>query len=306
MSSLNTPAVDTSELGLRYRPAICIFYFLIAAFVGLIVASVVMSFILAKGATTPSLRIAAVTQDIFVFIVPAVVTAMVVSRLPARTLGVNCWVDGRLFFLACALYVCATPLLEVVVKMNDAMSLPPVLADLEQWMRQMEEAARSQVALLLGGDSVASLVVSILIVGVMAGFSEELFFRGTLQRLIGASRLGPHMAIWVTAVLFSAFHMQFYGFFPRMLLGAYFGYLLWWSGSLWLPIAIHILNNSIVVVSQWAGAISDTPLTDGTFADSSGNMTLSFSSSTLLIASLISSVALIRLLVRRAHSMREC
>ncbi len=56
------------------------------------------------------------------------------------------------------------------------------------------------------------------------------------------------MGIWVSAILFSALHMQFYGFFPRMLLGAFFGYLLLWSGSLWLPIIAHFVNNCVAVI----------------------------------------------------------
>ena len=55
--------------------------------------------------------------------------------------------------------------------------------------------------------------------------------------------------IWTAAILFSAFHLQFYGFFPRMLLGAYFGYLLYWSHSIWLPIFAHFINNAIAVIT---------------------------------------------------------
>ena len=306
MSSLSANNISQLRNSMRFRPAVCIFYFLIAAFVGLIIASVIMGVVLAKGATTPSLRIASVTQDLLVFILPAAITAIIVNQLPARLLAVDRGVDCRMFFLACLLYFCGTPMLEIVVKLNDAMTLPPFLNDIEQWMRQMEGSAREQVKLLLGSESVADLVVSILIVGVMAGFSEELFFRGVLQRLLESTRLGPHAAIWITATLFSAFHMQFFGFFPRLILGAYFGYLLWWSGSIWLPVAIHILNNTLVVAMQWAGAESDTPLTDGTLSDSFGSMALSFGSTTLLLASLISSAALIRLLVLRSQSLRKC
>ena len=48
--------------------------------------------------------------------------------------------------------------------------------------------------------------------------------------------------------MFSAIHMQFYGFIPRMLLGALFGYALKWSGSLWLPILMHFTNNALAVI----------------------------------------------------------
>ena len=92
----------------------------------------------------------------------------------------------------------------------------------------------------------------------MAGLSEEILFRGTLQQLFLSSGLNRHLAIWITSIIFSAIHMQFFGFVPRLLLGAYFGYLLWWSRSLWLPVIIHAFNNSIVVYSTWkSGEISE-------------------------------------------------
>jgi len=58
-----------------------------------------------------------------------------------------------------------------------------------------------------------------------------------------------HAAIWVTAFIFSAIHVQFYGFLPRILLGAAFGYMAVWSGSLWLPILAHFINNAVGVIA---------------------------------------------------------
>jgi membrane protease YdiL (CAAX protease family) len=107
--------------------------------------------------------------------------------------------------------------------------------------------------LLLGGRGVADLVLSLLIVGVLTGLGEELFFRGALMRLIQTRPMSAHAAVWITAVVFSAIHMQFGGFIPRMLLGAYLGYLLLWSGSVWLPVLVHMVNNSISVWARWSG-----------------------------------------------------
>ena len=56
-----------------------------------------------------------------------------------------------------------------------------------------------------------------------------------------------HLSIWLTALVFSAVHMQFLGFFPRLILGAVLGYMLVWSGSLWLPIVAHFTNNAFAV-----------------------------------------------------------
>jgi membrane protease YdiL (CAAX protease family) len=87
--------------------------------------------------------------------------------------------------------------------------------------------------------------------------AEELTFRGVLQRLFSPKRHAsndlvnqstPHVAIWCTAIIFSAIHMQFYGFVPRMLMGALFGYMLVWTGSLWIPILMHFTNNAMAVL----------------------------------------------------------
>ncbi len=85
----------------------------------------------------------------------------------------------------------------------------------------------------------------------MAALSEELFFRGLIQRSMQNVCKNVHVAVWVTAILFSAFHMQFYGFLPRMLMGAYLGYLFLWSGSLWVSIMAHFVNNGMAVLLIW-------------------------------------------------------
>ena len=58
----------------------------------------------------------------------------------------------------------------------------------------------------------------------------------------------PHLAIWVTAIIFSFVHFQFYGFVPRMLMGALLGYMLCWTGSLWIAMLMHFTNNAIVTI----------------------------------------------------------
>ena len=88
-------------------------------------------------------------------------------------------------------------------------------------------------------------------VAVLPAIGEELLFRGIVQRMFVRITKNIHWGIWISAILFSAMHMQFYGFIPRMLLGALFGYLLVWSGSMWLPILGHFLNNGIAVVATF-------------------------------------------------------
>ena len=123
------------------------------------------------------------------------------------------------------------------------------MAGIEQWLRAQEDMALQATEVLMNINSVGQLIVVILTIGLLTGIGEELIFRGSIQRLMIEKRINIHVAIWVTAFIFSALHMQFYGFVPRMLLGAFFGYLVVCSGSLWLPILAHALNNTIATIT---------------------------------------------------------
>ena len=143
----------------------------------------------------------------------------------------------------------------------------------------MEAAAEGVVSGMLKGSSVGSLIVSICIVGVLAGLSEELFFRGGVQGIFTRSEMGRTMAVWLTAILFSVMHFQFFGFLPRLLMGAFFGYLLIWTKSIWVPVFAHVLNNSVVVVTaSLTGVSSEDMFSEGIeFLNIGNNVVVLFS-----------------------------
>jgi membrane protease YdiL (CAAX protease family) len=227
----------------------CIFLFL------LIVAGVVLPF-LPKLISNPlaAIRISVVFQDLMIFILPAIATAMVVTRLPAQMLCVDRKPKLSIVMLALAVMVCAMPVLNCIIQWNQNWHLPESMANVEQYFRQLEDGAEATAKFLMSGASIPSLIVTILIVAVLAGFSEELFFRGALQRILSQTKINIHVVIWLVAVIFSAFHLQLFGLVPRILLGAYLGYLLYWSKSLWVPMIAHIFNNTLVVISEYYSA----------------------------------------------------
>lgn len=235
--------------------------FMCIAIVGFVMTQVTVWLILTKFGTdsAPAMRIAAILQDILMFIVPAIATAVVVSRLPAALLCIGGRMPWSSLLMAALTLVAGVPLLNQVVAWNEAIKFPESMAVIEQALRASEETARASIDMLIKGHGIPSLIISILIVGVAAGFSEELFFRGTLQRLLTTGRINHHVAIWVTAFAFSALHMQFFGFFGRLLLGAYMGYLLYWTRSLWVPIIIHALNNTIYIIGTYTSESSAEP-----------------------------------------------
>ena len=190
-------------------------------------------------------------QDILAFILPAVVTMAIIYRRPFHVMGLDRAPSWLAITIVIVFYVISLPAMNWLVEMNKAMSLPSWMAGIEQAMRTAEDSAAEVTQEMLNINSVGQLILCVLVVGVMAGLSEEMLFRGAMLRTMQDSRLGKHAVVWITAVLFSAFHMQFYGFVPRMLLGVWLGYLFVWTGSLWVPIIAHTLNNSTVVLMSY-------------------------------------------------------
>lgn len=97
-------------------------------------------------------------------------------------------------------------------------------------------------------STISGLLMNLVIMAVIPAVGEELIFRGCLQRIFCKWIASPHVCIWLVAIIFSAIHMQFYGFLPRMLIGALFGYLYFWSKNIYVPIFAHFLNNASVTV----------------------------------------------------------
>jgi len=219
-----------------------------------LVALLIMSFISGFavghfGPDTRVVRIITVVQDVVVFILPAVATAMLVTRRPATLLAVDRRPSWPFTALAVVTLIVAIPAMNAVIALNEAMPLPDGVADS---LLAMERQADAMINILMGPDTVPNLIMAILIIGIFAGLSEELLFRGAFQRLLSTGGISTHAAIWIAAAVFSLVHMEILGFIPRMLLGAFFGYTLVWGRSLWTPVILHIVNNSLYILTSRA------------------------------------------------------
>ncbi len=169
---------------------------------------------------------------------------------------VNLAPSFRLFLLAVLLMLLSTPLVNYLTEWNKQMDLPDSLSTIEQWMKETERQATEVTKELLNTHSLYGLIQNLMILALVPAIGEELVFRGTLIKLF-RQRISLHTSVWLSAILFSAFHLQFYGFLPRMILGALLGYLFVWSRSLWLSIAAHFVNNAVVILAAYF-SISDT------------------------------------------------
>lgn len=154
------------------------------------------------------------------------------------------------------------PVVGLTATLNDMIHLPDFLDGLSAWMAEVEAESNSILKTILGDQGVCVLLLNILICAVFPAVCEEFFFRGTLQPFFRNWFRNKHAAVWVTAFIFSAIHLQFSGFFARLLLGAYLGYLFVWSGSLWLPILAHLLHNTLSIVFPNVIAYFDLPISE--------------------------------------------
>jgi membrane protease YdiL (CAAX protease family) len=146
------------------------------------------------------------------------------------------------------------PFISWVGELNGQINFPEALEWLENWFRNMEDEASTLTEAFLSTTSLGGLVVNLLIIAVLAALGEEFIFRGIILRLFKEWTGNTHFAVIVSAVLFSALHMQFFGFAPRIILGLVLGYLFVWSGSLWLPIIYHFINNAMAVLVAFLDA----------------------------------------------------
>ncbi len=190
-------------------------------------------------------------QSLGLFILPPFVFAYLFSDKVGQALKIDKKPGFSEILLSVAMVWFASPLINELGIWNAEIELPKFLSGLEEWMKEKEAAAEELTNLFIETGTVGGLLFNIVLIGIIPGVGEELLFRGVIQKIVSRWTRSPHWGIWLTAALFSALHLQFYGFFPRMLLGAMFGYMLVWSGNLWMPILAHFLNNTTAVVAYY-------------------------------------------------------
>lgn len=197
-----------------------------------------------------SLKILQVVLTTLLFILPATVFCRFIRD--ERSAFLNMGTAPHFYFIltavACILF--ALPAVGGLEYLNQQIHLPADFSALESWMRLKENDAEKITLLFFQDKSIGGLIVNLLVMAFMAALSEEIFFRGLLQQMFIKNKVNAHVAIVITAVLFSAFHLQFFGFIPRMFLGIILGYLYYLTQNLWVSIIAHFCNNAFAVIAM--------------------------------------------------------
>ena len=135
-----------------------------------------------------------------------------------------------------------------LIDWNSNIHFPGDLHGFESWARAKEDELKVVTDFLTQFKGTGDFLLGFVVIVLIPAFGEELLFRGIIQNKLENIFKNGHVAIWLAAFLFSAFHFQFFGFVPRMMLGVLFGYMYYWSRSLWYPVMAHFLNNGITLV----------------------------------------------------------
>ena len=154
----------------------------------------------------------------------------------------------KIFAIIPVLGICFYIAISPITEWNMNFQFPELLNDFGDWARAQEDKMMEMTKMLTSFDSTTELIIGLIVIAVIPGIGEELVFRGLIQNELHRSSRNIHIAIWASAFLFSAIHMQFFGFIPRLLLGAFFGYLYYWSGNLLIPMVAHFFHNGFTLV----------------------------------------------------------
>lgn len=236
---------------------ISVFFMYIFLFVGFFIAGVIAIPFLGKSlseifiaasdfnnvANVNILKYFQVIQDITLFILPPFALAVMFGKRPKEYLSLVKKPGILLCLVSLLLIISSIPIINFFEDINSKMKLPDAFSAVEKWMITTEKTLSSLSEIFLNVKTFSAFAFNIFMMAVLPALSEELVFRGLFQRLFTEWFRNYHWGIIASAVLFSAFHFQFFGFIPRMFLGVMFGYLLVWSGSLWIPILAHFVNN---------------------------------------------------------------
>lgn len=235
--------------------------------------------------TIVALKYFQVVNQFGVFVLPAIIFVLLTTNDVPGYLRLGKDLHRLSVIYGIVLIIVSLPLTHWLLELNNSIHLPVSLSGIENWMKEKEEEARVLTDAFLSNASIGGFLFNLLMIAVVAAVGEELIFRGILVRLFKEWTHNIHLAVFIPALVFSALHLQFYGFFPRLVLGIFLGYLFVWTGSLWVPMLVHFANNAFAVLLSFIDTRGYLTLDVEQFGSSSNPWVIS--SSILLTAAVM-------------------
>jgi uncharacterized protein len=200
------------------------------------------------------LRYFQIVSHFGMFIIPALVFAKLFEGGSRSYFLLRNKVSIPVLMIGGFVIVLFLPFVNYLAELNSAIAFPEALKGIESTLKTAEEAAEKMILAFLSQTEWYAFLLNMFMIAVIPAIGEELIFRGIVQRKLGRWFGNVHLAIFVTSIIFSAIHFQFYGFIPRVFLGMLLGYMFVWSGTIWLPVFAHFVNNGLAVTVAWLHA----------------------------------------------------
>jgi len=206
---------------------------------------------LANAKNIPLQKFFQAVQGIGFFIVPSIILGYAFSGNSTNYLKLNQLPAGYKFILVVLVMLVSIPVINMIAGLNSMIKFPQSMSGVQNYIDQTSKTYNTITESFMKVNTLQGLGINLLIVAIIPALGEEFLFRGVFQRIFSNWTRNAHWGIVISAFIFSAIHIEFYGFFPRWILGIMFGYFLLWSGSIWLPILAHFINNGIAVITYY-------------------------------------------------------
>lgn len=193
------------------------------------------------------------------FLIPAILLGWISSSSTWTYFGTNTRISPFKLLLVPVLALSMLPISNMLADLNHMIVLPESLRGFESFLQQSEKETEQITHAFIFATDIPTLLINIFVIAVIPAFAEEFFFRGALQKVFLQWSKNIHTAIFITAFIFSLIHFQFYTFVPRLFLGMVFGYLMFYTGNIWVPILAHFINNAAAVFVYYLITVKQIP-----------------------------------------------
>ena len=201
---------------------LCGFGLIIGSLVSFFIASVTLHVSLQnladalKNADNANLsRLIQFISTFFFMALPSFVFARMMNKRPFEYIGFNGAISGKQVFLIIAIIFMGLFVSETLGQLNEIIPIPK---SLEDYFRGLENEYTEEMMAIANMKSVQDYILSLVMIALLPAIFEEMLFRGALQPIMINFTRNAFLGIFLTSILFSAIHMSYYGFLPRLAL----------------------------------------------------------------------------------------
>lgn len=211
-----------------------------------------------------SLRVMQISSQIFTFVLPPIIYAMLIKENPKESLGIKN-VSYHWFIIGFIMMYAILPLNNVFAEWNAGLKLPESMSRIEELIKEMYESSAVVLEKLVNVNTFGGFVINLIMIAGLAALGEELLFRSIIQTSLIKTCKNAHVGIIIASAIFSFIHFDFYAFIPRLVLGMLLGYMFYYSRSIWVSMFMHFVNNATAVVIYYLNNIGVTNVDVETF-----------------------------------------